>query len=135
MNRILGREAALGGFFFIGIKLTKIVIGVILILVSSSTAYADNHLTETRYCGEPKRTASGKIRRDYAVIREFEKLYPLPAGEDRSKWQIDHVIPLAMGGCDAVRNMQWLPEAIKTCASDTCKDRWERSGIYRRKDK
>lgn len=95
-----------------------------------SCAHADNHLIDTRYCGEPKRTVTGKIKRDYAVIREFERLYPLPKAYERDKWQIDHVIPLSMGGCDAVRNMQWLPELIKTCADDSCKDRWERGGIY-----
>ncbi|WP_143074358.1 HNH endonuclease signature motif containing protein [Nitrosomonas sp. Nm166] len=74
--------------------------------------------------------ADGSIKRSRTVTREFERLYPLPAGYNRADWQIDHVIPLAEGGCDAVRNMQWLPESIKTCADDHCKDRWEREGIY-----
>ena len=107
-----------------------LMLAAVMLLGCDTPAHADNHLTETRYCGEPKRTAKGKIKRDPEVVRQFEKLYPLPPGYDRSKWQIDHVIPLARGGCDAVRNMQWLPESIKTCAADDCKDRWERGGIY-----
>lgn len=93
-------------------------------------AYADNHLTETRYCGAPVRNADGSIKRNRAVVKEFERLYPLPAGYDRNHWQIDHIIPLTNGGCDAVRNMQWLPKTIKTCADDDCKDRWERTSVY-----
>lgn len=107
-----------------------LMIPIVMLFGFDDPVYADNHLTETRYCGEPKRTASGKIKRSAEVRREFERLYPLPPGYDRSKWQIDHVIPLVRGGCDAVRNMQWLPESIKTCAADDCKDRWERGGIY-----
>lgn len=110
-----------------------ILLLTVMMLGCDTPAYADNHLTETRYCGEPKRTASGKIARSKAVRLGFEQLYPLPPGYDRNKWQVDHVIPLAAGGCDSVSNMQWLPESIKTCANDNCKDRWERGGIYPRR--
>jgi len=101
-----------------------------LIGIESSESFADNHLTETRYCGAPARNPDGSIKRSSAVRKAFERLHPLPSTYNRADWQIDHVIPLAIGGCDAVRNLQWLPVSIKTCASDYCKDRWERSGIY-----
>lgn len=107
-----------------------LMIVVAMLLWCDGQAYADSHLTETRYCGAPPRNKDGTIKRSAAVRREFERIYPLSAAYDRNKWQIDHVIPLAAGGCDSVSNMQWLPESIKTCASDDCKDRWERSGIY-----
>lgn len=94
-------------------------------MIAASNVYADP-VIDARYCGEPERTATGKIKRSKAIRLQFERLYPLPAGYDRSKWQVDHVIPRARGGCDSVINMQWLPESIKTCASDDCKDRWER---------
>lgn len=84
------------------------------------------HLEETRYCGEPARHPDGTIKRSRSVIRAFEKRYPLPSHYDRNEWQIDHVIPLQAGGVDAVHNMQWLPKALKTCAGNLCKDRWER---------
>lgn len=94
-------------------------------------------LDETRYCGieNIKRDKRGQIVRRTDVLRAFRDLYPCPAtGQARGAcpgWQIDHAIPLAVGGCDAVPNLQWLPIQIKTCATDTCKDRWERR-VYRR---
>ncbi|MDP3124596.1 MAG: HNH endonuclease signature motif containing protein [Thiobacillus sp.] len=88
-------------------------------------------LEETRYCtATPTRDADGSISRRDDVLRAFRDLYPCPAtGEKRGAcpgWNIDHVIPLAVGGCDAVSNLQWLPTAIKRCAGQACKDRWER---------
>lgn len=106
---------------------------VFLLCIFYTHSYADDRLAETRYCGEPKRNADGRIVRSAIVLKEFERLYPLPIQYSRADWQIDHVIPLAVGGCDAVRNMQWLPKAIKTCADDKCKDRWERNGIYKKR--
>ena len=85
-------------------------------------------VAETRYCGEPKRNAAGTIIRSAAVREAFTKAHPCPLtglpGTCKG-WQVDHVIPLACGGCDAVFNMQWLPVEIKTCAGTVCKDRWE----------
>lgn len=90
---------------------------------------------ETRYCNNanPHRDADGSISRRADVLRAFRQLYPCPAtGKTQGAcegWAIDHVIPLACGGCDAVANLTWLPTAIKSCAGTTCKDRWERT-IY-----
>ena len=103
---------------------------LIAAIVIAYPAYADNHLTETRYCGEPKRDSIGRIARNNAVRSAFERIHPLPEQYTRDDWQIDHVIPLASGGCDSVTNMQWLPKTIKTCTDDDCKDRWERKSIY-----
>lgn len=99
---------------------------VFISILVTTNVYADNRMIDTRCCVEILRTSSGKIKRSVAVIREFERLYPLPPGYKRDDWQIDHVIPLSVGGVDAVRNMQWLPKTIKTCSSDDCKDRFER---------
>lgn len=104
---------------------------LLTIAFAATYANADNHLTETRFCGEPKRYNDGRIMRSITVVKEFERLYPLPPQYSRNDWQVDHVIPLASGGCDAIRNLQWLPKTIKTCADDDCKDRWERNGVYR----
>lgn len=105
------------------------VVFTFLLFGCADPVYADDLFSETRYCGKPERTATGKIKRSGAVIREFERLYPLPPGRMRADWAIDHVIPLANGGCDAVRNMQWMPIAGKSCAEAYCKDRYERT-IY-----
>ncbi len=104
------------------IRFVLIAIASLMCLSSAVVANA----VDPRYCGEPQRTSSGKIKRSASVLRDFESLYPLPAGYVRSEWQIDHVIPLAVGGCDALHNLQWLPKVIKTCAEDHCKDRFER---------
>ena len=100
---------------------------VVLLLPFGAQAGA---LDETRYCGEPKRTAAGRILRRADVLVEFRRLYACPATGRHTGpckgWAIDHVIPLAVGGCDAVRNLQWLPNKIKSCSGTVCKDRWER---------
>lgn len=86
---------------------------------------------DARYCGEPTRTADGRITRSGAVLREFARVFPCPATLEPvtscAGWQIDHVIPRASGGCDSQKNLQWLPVAIKTCSLPACKDRWERN--------
>lgn len=81
----------------------------------------DYRFLETRYCG--------KTERDAKVAAAFRRIHACPATGLTTgacpDWQIDHVIPLDVGGCDSVINMQWLPTWLKTCAGH-CKDRWER---------
>jgi len=105
-----------------------------LLLACGAQAAADA-MQETRYCGEPRRDAQGRMLRRADVLAAFRKLYPCPeTGKVRGAcpgWAIDHVIPLAVGGCDAVRNLQWLPTDLKSCPGKVCKDRWERD-VYRR---
>jgi len=88
-------------------------------------------LKEYRYCTiEPKRDADGNIYRRSDVLTAYKKLYPCPSTMKTTGacpgWAIDHSIPLACGGCDAVFNLVWLPNDIKSCSDDACKDRWER---------
>lgn len=78
---------------------------------------------DSRYCGEPERDKHGVIKRSDAMRARFVRAYPMP--QDGRTWYVDHVIPLAVGGCDLPFNMQWLPAELKTC-SGYCKDRWER---------
>ena len=84
---------------------------------------------EERYCGI-HRDSTGKIIRSPAIVRDFRNVHPCPATGKTdgacAGWAIDHVVPLECGGCDAVSNMQWLPDAIKSCAGTVCKDRWEK---------
>lgn len=87
-------------------------------------------LDETRYCEvTPRRDADGSISRRADVLRAFKRHHPCPStGKTTGAcpgWAIDHVIPLANGGCDSVHNLQWLPHTLKSCAG-ICKDRWER---------
>lgn len=101
---------------------------ICIFFILSSTVYA-GPFDETRICGEPARDANGRIARSSEVLTAFKRIHPCPStglstGACKG-WAIDHVIPLACGGCDAVGNLQWLPNKLKSCAGD-CKDRWER---------
>lgn len=101
---------------------------LIVLLLLSGNAYT-GALDETRYCGPPERLADGTIKRRADVIRAFKRIHPCPAtglATGPCPWEIDHVLPLDIGGCDAVFNLQYLPPAIKSCAGRLCKDRWER---------
>lgn len=89
---------------------------------------------EVRYChaiSEIPRYADGTIKRSTTVRNQFVAHNPCPVTGAITGacpgWEVDHVIPLACGGCDAVYNMQWLPVAIKRCSDKPCKDRWERT--------
>jgi hypothetical protein len=92
---------------------------------------------EMRYCGPPKRGALGEIIRDQKAIYYFRKIHKCPSTGLKTGacpgWSIDHPVPLACGGCDAVSNMAWMPNTIKTGKSKYSKDRWERK-VYARPD-
>lgn len=108
----------------------------ILFLALAACAHAGpGAFDEPRYCGEPKRNARGEIVRRADVLRAFRAIHPCPAtGAARGPcpgWSIDHVIPLACGGCDKVLNLQWMKNEIKSCAGASCKDRWERPAYCR----
>lgn len=102
---------------------------LLLALLVASPAFA----ADPRYCGPPARDADGTIHRSTAARAEFVRRYPCPANGQVTGacpgWAVDHVIPLAVGGCDSIGNMQWLPLSLKACAGQ-CKDRWERQ-VYK----
>lgn len=106
----------------------------LLLIALTAIPAAAGPLDETRYCGEPPRDGRGRILRRSDVLDAFQRLYPCPATGERTGacpgWAKDHVIPLAVGGCDAVSNLQWLPLTIKSCMGKRCKDRWERE-VYK----
>ena len=113
--------------------MSKIFIFILLLLTVPSYAASITDV-DPRYChaiNDIPRTSTGTIKRDRYLLTVFKLKHPCPAtGLSTGKcsgWQIDHVIPLACGGCDEMFNLQWLPDQIKTCAGDFCKDRWERT--------
>lgn len=107
------------------IFLVVYAICALTIALTVGYARADSHLTDIRCCVEPKRYADGRIVRSAAVIAEFERLFPLPEGADRKKYQINHAVPLVCGGKDIVSNLLWMRVEAKTCAEDWCQDRHE----------
>jgi 5-methylcytosine-specific restriction endonuclease McrA len=74
-------------------------------------------LVEYRYTGPPKRDAKGKIIRSEEVKAAFMLIHPCPSTGARSgecaDWYMDHVLPIACGGADAVWNLQWLHKSVK----------------------
>ena len=89
-----------------------------------------NPLTEIRLCGAPARAPDGSIKRSASVLKAFQLAHPCPSTGLKTGacpgWAKDHIIPLAVGGCDAVYNLQWLPDQIKSASGPYPKDRWER---------
>jgi len=88
---------------------------------------------DKRYCyaiTDIPRDSNGVIIRSSKPVYAFWHTHPCPVTFKTTGacpgWSIDHVIPLASGGCNILENMQWLPNEIKTCAGKFCKDRWER---------
>jgi hypothetical protein len=87
-------------------------------------------LTDYRYTGEVKRDAKGNTLRSTKTISAFKKQWACPATGLHTGacagWAIDHVVPLDCGGMDAVFNMQWLPDQIKSASGPFTKDHFER---------
>ena len=83
-------------------------IAILCLIVSGLPAYAEYHRSE-------------------ATRNHFKKLQPCPSTGKHSGscpgWVIDHVLPLACGGPDAVTNMQW-----QTFPDSKLKDKWEIRG-------
>ena len=108
-------------------KIMTIAIAVTCLINAAAQAADGNE--ETRYCSDNKRKSS--------VVVAFKRIHPCPStGEPEGPcpgWSVDHIIPLAVGGCDAVINLQWLPNEIKSCAGTLCKDRWERK-VYKKSE-
>jgi hypothetical protein len=114
-------------------KRTAMVLAALLLaLLLPGAAQALEPLTEIRFCGPPARNSDGSIRRRADVLYAFRKAHPCPStGRTTGAcpgWSMDHVVPLASCGCDAVWNLQWLPNGIKSAAGGLAKDRWERRG-------
>jgi hypothetical protein len=98
---------------------TLVAVGLGFVARSNAESLPDSY-KELRYCGQPKLGSLGQILRDQKAVAEFKKVHPCPSTGKTSGacsgWSIDHVIPLACGGCDAVSNMQWLPDSMKNHA-------------------
>jgi hypothetical protein len=71
--------------------------------------------------------ADAATLRSSSAKAEFKREHPCPTTGARSGacggYVIDHIVPLACGGADALSNMQW-----QTIAEAKAKDRWERNG-------
>ena len=89
-----------------------------------------NPLIDYRYAGSVIREDTGSTLRSAQVIAAFKRQWACPVtgahiGSCKG-WAIDHIIPLDCGGLDAVFNMQWLPDQIKSAKGEFSKDHFER---------
>jgi hypothetical protein len=87
-------------------------------------------LIDYRYVGVVERNKDGSTKRSTKVIAAFKRMWACPATGKHSGsckgWAIDHIVPLDCGGVDAVWNMQWLPNEIKSAKGPFSKDHFER---------
>ena len=116
--------------FFVRIGLVSMVLAGCLAYEKQTHAQVLDPIVDYRYGAEVVRDPDGSIHRSTKVINAFKKLWACPStGLHKGPcpgWSIDHTIPLACGGRDAVFNMAWIPDDGKSCAADYCKDRYER---------
>jgi len=103
---------------------------VLALLISPAFGQTLDPKVDYRYTGVVARDASGHTLRSSAVIRAFKKRWACPSTGAHigscPGWAVDHVIPLACSGADAVYNMQWLPDQIKSAPGKFSKDHFER---------
>jgi len=105
---------------------------ILILILMAVPSYGANKYTDTRYASCVKRDKHGHIKRNRYLIHKFRERYPCNDAMKKiapcSKWHVDHIIPLKVGGVDRMDNLQYLPTILKTCKG-YCKDRWERK-IY-----
>ena len=107
----------------------KIAIFLTILLISTRLL-AD---TGPRYCGidDISRDSKHVIIMSKAEYNRFRSWWKYPSSMEFVgpcvDWSVDHIVPIAVGGCDRAENMQWLKLEIKSCSGVDCKDRWERN--------
>ena len=89
------------------------VLAAILLVICSAAFAQTSPLVESRYCGAPKRDASGRIVRRADVIYAYRKAHPCPSTGALGvgacpSWALNHTVPLACGGCDSVSNLSFM---------------------------
>jgi hypothetical protein len=91
--------------------------------ICKSSGKGHSHASSTK-CTTCARNSHGRIKRDPAAKRAFQKANPCPStGKTTGAchgYVIDHVVPLKRGGADKPENMQW-----QTVAAAKAKDKIE----------
>jgi hypothetical protein len=92
--------------------------------VSKARSVGGHTRAASSRCSTCERDANGRIKRNPAARREFQKMHPCPAtGRTTGAcpgYVVDHIVALKRGGADAPSNMQW-----QTIAEAKAKDRVE----------
>ena len=91
---------------------------------SRASAAGSLALSNSTRCTTCERDANGRIKRNPAARRAFQRSNPCPATRRTTGacpgYIVDHIIPLKRGGADEPANMQW-----QTPAEAKAKDRIE----------
>lgn len=94
--------------------MTRLILAHALVLsLLCAPVFAGRHKVENI-----PRDANGRIKRSYAVKREFMRKSGFKRG--LKGYVVDHIIPLKRGGKDEVQNLQW-----QTIEEAKAKDVWE----------
>ena len=127
----MNREPALN--LLLSTVIAAFFTGLLIVACAFIPNAAQAGAVDKRYCyaiTDIPRDSNGVIIRSSKPGYAFRQIHSCPVTFKTTGacpgWSIDHVIPLASGGCNILENMQWLPNEIKTCAGKFCKDRWER---------
>jgi len=96
------------------------VVASLFISCSPAHAAVAHTSVDIRYLPEGveiARNADGSIKRSNIPLDDFAKIHPCPSTglpvKTCENWALDHVIPLACRGVDAVYNLQWLNTYVK----------------------
>ena len=102
----------------------KLVAALVVSIALSGSAVAGNPRSELRSerrdtaasqrrvtCSSCERDGHGRIRRNAAARRAFQREHPCPSTGAKSGpcpgYVVDHLLPLKRGGADEPSNMQW----------------------------
>lgn len=111
-------------------RTVKLLWALPILLAGCASTPSLDPLVDYRYTGTVVRNDAGKTLRSPQVIAAFKNRWACPSTGKNSGacpgWAIDHVVPLDCGGVDAVWNMQWLPDKIKSQRGEFSKDHFER---------
>ena len=78
----------------------------------AATYRSDPKRRTEKYCWICERNAQGRIKRNPAARRAFQRAHPCPVTGAASGacpgWIVAHIVPLYVGGEDVPENMQWM---------------------------
>jgi hypothetical protein len=89
------------------------------LVIVGTTSLSEGASPHSRRSTQAAHNAHGRIARSHAAKHAFEAQTGYPHG--RPGYVVDHIVPLACGGADAPRNMQW-----QTVEEGKAKDKLER---------
>lgn len=101
-------------------KIVYAFLAGLVVFYANDTRAIEHVYADLRYLPDGvaiARDSSGRIKRSNIPRVDFANIHPCPSNLLSTTvcegWEIDHIIPLACRGRDAVENMQWLDDETK----------------------